>query len=109
MGGEWGIGSSLALESIPAKARGFISGLLQEGYAVGGLLAGLVFGLFFDHIGWRGLFMVGALPALLVLYIRAKVPESAVWETARRRPRRSGISSRPCGVSGDAPCTSSCS
>jgi SHS family lactate transporter-like MFS transporter len=86
MGGEWGIGASLALESIPAKARGVVSGLLQEGYAVGGLLAGLVFGLFFDHIGWRGLFMVGALPALLVIYIRGKVPESAVWENAQRAP-----------------------
>jgi hypothetical protein len=77
MGGEWGIGASLALESIPAKARGVVSGLLQEGYAVGGLLAGLVFALFFDRIGWRGLFMVGALPALLVIYLRAKVPESS--------------------------------
>ena len=86
MGGEWGIGASLALESIPAKARGVVSGLLQEGYAVGGLLAGLVFALFFDHIGWRGLFMIGALPALLVIYVRAKVPESTVWETARRAP-----------------------
>jgi SHS family lactate transporter-like MFS transporter len=86
MGGEWGIGASLALESIPAKARGVVSGLLQEGYAVGGLLAGLVFGLFFDHIGWRGLFMVGALPALLVIYIRANVPESTVWENAQRAP-----------------------
>jgi SHS family lactate transporter-like MFS transporter len=86
MGGEWGIGASLALESIPPKARGIVSGLLQEGYAVGGLLAGLVFGLFFDHIGWRGLFMIGALPALLVIYVRAQVPESTVWETARRAP-----------------------
>jgi MFS transporter, SHS family, lactate transporter len=86
MGGEWGIGASLALEAIPAKARGVVSGLLQEGYAVGGLLAGLVFGLFFDHIGWRGLFMVGALPALLVIYVRAKVPESSVWETRRDAP-----------------------
>lgn len=86
MGGEWGIGASLALESIPAKARGIVSGLLQEGYAVGGLLAGLVYGLFFDHIGWRGLFMIGALPALLVLYVRAKVPESAVWEKGHRAP-----------------------
>jgi MFS transporter, SHS family, lactate transporter len=86
MGGEWGIGASLALESIPAKARGVVSGLLQEGYAVGGLLAGLVYGLFFDHIGWRGLFMVGALPALLVIYVRAKVPESTVWENARHAP-----------------------
>src|SRR5580658_5740322 len=86
MGGEWGIGASLALEAIPAKARGVVSGLLQEGYAVGGLLAGLVFGLFFDHIGWRGLFMVGALPALLVIYIRGKVPESKVWQERRTKP-----------------------
>jgi SHS family lactate transporter-like MFS transporter len=88
MGGEWGIGASLALESIPARARGVVSGLLQEGYAVGGLLAGLVFGLFFDHVGWRGLFMIGALPALLVIYVRAKVPESAVWEKGRQAPAR---------------------
>jgi len=86
MGGEWGIGASLALESIPPKARGVVSGLLQEGYAVGGLLAGLVFGLFFDHIGWRGMFMIGALPALLVIYVRAKVPESSVWENGQRAP-----------------------
>jgi MFS transporter, SHS family, lactate transporter len=86
MGGEWGIGASLVLESIPARARGMISGLLQEGYAMGGLIAGVTFGLLFDHIGWRGLFMVGALPALLVIYIRAKVPESAVWESTRHAP-----------------------
>jgi SHS family lactate transporter-like MFS transporter len=86
MGGEWGIGASLALESIPAKARGLVSGMLQEGYAVGGLLAGLTYALLFDHIGWRGLFMVGALPALLVIYIRTKVPESAVWEKTRHAP-----------------------
>jgi len=86
MGGEWGIGASLALESIPAKARGQVSGLLQEGYAAGGLLASLTYGLLFDHIGWRGLFMVGAAPALLVIYIRRKVPESTVWEQTRHVP-----------------------
>jgi SHS family lactate transporter-like MFS transporter len=86
MGGEWGVGASLALEAIPAETRGIISGLLQEGYAIGGLLAGLVFGLFFDHVGWRGLFIIGALPALLVIYVRAKVPESAVWEQRRSAP-----------------------
>jgi SHS family lactate transporter-like MFS transporter len=86
MGGEWGIGASLALESVPASARGAVSGLLQEGYAVGGLIAGLAYGLLFEHIGWRGLFMAGALPALLVIYIRAKVPESAVWESTRHAP-----------------------
>jgi len=90
MGGEWGIGASLAMESIPPKARGLVSGLLQEGYACGYLLGGLVYLVLFDHIGWRGMFAVGALPALLVLYIRRHVPESPVWLQAHagaaRRP-----------------------
>jgi SHS family lactate transporter-like MFS transporter len=90
MGGEWGIGASLAMESIPARARGLVSGLLQEGYAAGYLLGGLCYLLLFDHIGWRGLFAIGVLPALLVLYIRRHVPESPVWIAARgdaTRPR----------------------
>jgi len=82
MGGEWGIGASLAMESIPPKARGAVSGLLQEGYAAGYLIGGLCYLLLFDHIGWRGLFALGVLPALLVLFIRRHVPESPVW-TAR--------------------------
>jgi len=93
MGGEWGLGASLTMESIPEKTRGFVSGLLQEGYACGNLLAALLFGLLFDHIGWRGMFVVGTLPALLVLYIRAHVPESPVWEQVRKRPaaERGGV------------------
>jgi SHS family lactate transporter-like MFS transporter len=83
MGGEWGIGASLAMESIPAKARGAVSGLLQEGYSAGYLLGGLCYLLLFDHIGWRGMFALGVLPALLVLYIRRHVPESPVWTAAR--------------------------
>jgi len=83
MGGEWGIGASLAMESIPAKARGAVSGLLQEGYAAGYLLGGLFYLLLFDHIGWRGMFALGILPAFLVLYIRRHVSESPVWERAR--------------------------
>ncbi|MGA9340837.1 MAG: MFS transporter, partial [Rhodanobacteraceae bacterium] len=83
MGGEWGIGASLAMESIPAKSRGLVSGLLQEGYAVGYLIGGLCYLLLFDAIGWRGMFALGILPALLVLYIRRHVPESPVW-LARR-------------------------
>ncbi len=82
MGGEWGIGASLAMESIPAKARGAVSGLLQEGYAAGYLFGGLCYLLLFDHIGWRGMFALGVLPALLVLYIRKHVPESPVWIAA---------------------------
>ena len=60
MGGEWGLGSSLTMEIIPEKSRGFVSGLLQEGYACGNLLAALLFWLLFDHIGWRGMFVVGS-------------------------------------------------
>ena len=86
MGGEWGLGSSLTMETIPEKSRGFVSGLLQEGYACGNLLAALLFWLLFDHIGWRGMFIVGFLPSLLVLYIRSSVPESPVWEHTQTRP-----------------------
>jgi MFS transporter, SHS family, lactate transporter len=88
MGGEWGIGASLAMETIPPKARGIVSGILQEGYAFGYLLAAVVYGLFFDMIGWRGMFAVGVVPALLVLYIRRNVEESPVWEQVRAAPRQ---------------------
>lgn len=91
MGGEWGVGASLAMESIPAKARGAVSGLLQSGYPCGFFLAALANWLLIDHVGWRGLFVVGALPALLVLYIRRKVPESAVWQEGMRAARRPGL------------------
>jgi SHS family lactate transporter-like MFS transporter len=92
MGGEWGIGASLAMESIPPKTRGFVSGLLQQGYAVGYLLAAIVYGLLFDRFGWRGMFMVGAVPALLVVLIRIGVPESPVFEVQRHKaPRRSPL------------------
>jgi SHS family lactate transporter-like MFS transporter len=83
MGGEWGVGAALAFETLPAEGRGFFSGLLQEGYAVGYLIAALVFGTAFRFVGWRGLFMIGALPAFLVIYIRAKVNESPAWEQGR--------------------------
>jgi SHS family lactate transporter-like MFS transporter len=91
MGGEWGIGASLAMESIPAKSRGVISGLLQSGYPCGFFIAALANWLLVDHIGWRGLFVVGAAPALLVLYIRRKVPESKVWLEQRRTQPRMGL------------------
>lgn len=76
MGGEWGVGASLTMETIPAKWRGTVSGLLQAGYPTGYLLATLVYRFAFPSVGWRGMFMLGALPALLVLYIRRNVPES---------------------------------
>jgi len=83
MGGEWGIGASLVMESIPERSRGTVSGILQQGYPLGYLLASVVYGLLFDTIGWRGMFMVGVLPALLVFYIRLGVKESPVWEQHR--------------------------
>ena len=82
MGGEWGVGASLVMESIPLRARGFVSGLLQSGYPTGYFLASIIYGLLFPIIGWRGMFMVGVLPALLVLYIRRRVPESPSWDPA---------------------------
>jgi SHS family lactate transporter-like MFS transporter len=87
MGGEWGVGSSLAMETIPASARGFVSGLLQSGYPTGYLLASVVYGLLFTTIGWRGMFFVGVLPALLVLYIRRSVSESPHWQASSQGPR----------------------
>ncbi|MDE2051999.1 MAG: MFS transporter, partial [Gammaproteobacteria bacterium] len=85
MGGEWGIGASLAFETVPVRSRGLVSGVLQAGYPCGYLLAAVVFGLLFDRIGWRGMFVVGAAPALLVLFIFSKVPESRTWTAARAR------------------------
>jgi SHS family lactate transporter-like MFS transporter len=86
MGGEWGVGAALALETLPAKARGVASGILQQGYATGYLIAAAVFGLFFEQIGWRGMFIVGAAPALLVLYIRSHVHESPAWTEGQAKP-----------------------
>src|SRR5438270_5950328 len=79
MGGEWGVGAALAFETLPAEGRGFFSGLLQEGYVVGYLLAALAYRTLFPAFGWRGMFVVGALPAFLVIYIRTKVDESPAW------------------------------
>ncbi len=88
MGGEWGVGASLAMESIPPRTRGIVSGLLQAGYPSGYLLASIVYAVLFTTIGWRGMFMIGALPALLVVYIRSQVDESPAF--AARGTRLSG-------------------
>jgi MFS transporter, SHS family, lactate transporter len=80
MGGEWGIGASLTFESIPERARGAVSGILQQGYTFGFLLASVVNWALFEVIGWRGMFIIGVLPALLVVYIRMFVEESPVWK-----------------------------
>ena len=79
MGGEWGIGASLTMETVKPEARGLVSGLLQSGYPTGYLLASLVYRNFYDLLHWRGMFMVGIVPALLILYIRRNVPESPGW------------------------------
>ncbi|MEY2576025.1 MAG: transporter, family, lactate transporter [Verrucomicrobiota bacterium] len=85
MGGEWGLGASLLMETLPAKSRGLFSGILQQGYAFGLLLAAIVYWLVFPHFGWRGLFVAGAAPALLVIFIRMRVPESPSWERHKVR------------------------
>jgi SHS family lactate transporter-like MFS transporter len=86
MGGEWGVGASLTMETIPPRTRGFISGLLQAGYPTGYLLAAILFGTSYHFLGWRGMFMVGALPALLVFFIRRNVDESPAWKKRGRQP-----------------------
>ncbi len=115
MGGEWGVGAALALETLPVEVRGFFSGLLQEGYVTGNLIAAAVaglFGLFVAHLhphgfagSWRMLFVIGALPALLVFYVRSSVEESPAWEAGRQaraakqsKPRKSMIASAHNGL-----------
>jgi len=93
MGGVWGIGASLALETIPAKSRGLVSGILQEGYPLGYFLAAIA-NLFLPTIGWRGMLALGALPALLILYIQRSVRESPAWEAAKA----TAVTTRPPGL-----------
>lgn len=106
MGGEWGVGAALAFESLPREGRGTFSGILQEGYAFGSILASAAFGLLFagfhwhgilvPAIGWRGLFILGSTPALLAFYVQARVPESPAWLAANRnRLTRNATYERP--------------
>jgi MFS transporter, SHS family, lactate transporter len=90
MGGEWGVGAALTFETLPTEGRGFFSGLLQEGYVVGYLLAAMIYGAVFSYVGWRGMFVIGALPAFLVVYIRTKVEESPAWLSGKeeKKPER---------------------
>ncbi|HEX3435951.1 MAG TPA: MFS transporter [Pseudacidobacterium sp.] len=102
MGGEWGVAVALTFETLPAEGRGFFSGLLQQGYVVGYLVAAVAYALLFKpftHIpwhgqtlGWRGFFVLGALPALLIFYIWAKVEESPVWREGHRRKSKRSVS-----------------
>jgi len=95
MGGEWGLGSSLAMESLPTEARGLFSGILQQGYACGYLLAAIAyFGVFFffPDASWRVMFIIGVIPALLVVFIRTNVAESPIWEQRQAVRQARGIS-----------------
>jgi SHS family lactate transporter-like MFS transporter len=83
MGGEWGVGAALAFETLPPAGRGFFSGLLQAGYTAGYLGASLAYWMIFQFVGWRGMFVVGTLPALVVIYICTKVQESPAWLEGR--------------------------
>jgi len=83
MGGEWGVGASLAMEKVPPRLRGVLSGLLQEGYALGNLLGAACYLFVFPRWGWRPLFFIGGVPALLALYVRIHVKESEVWKKTR--------------------------
>lgn len=83
MGGEWGVGASLAMEKVPPRLRGVLSGLLQEGYAAGYLLAAGCYFFVFPHWGWRPMFFIGGLPALLAIYVRLQVKESEVWKKTK--------------------------
>lgn len=87
MGGEWGVGSALTMESIPAAARGFVSGMLQTGYSMGFLLASLAVYLCYDRLGWRYMFALGSVPAVLVFFIRRGVEESPAWLEGLRAKR----------------------
>jgi MFS transporter, SHS family, lactate transporter len=91
MGGEWGVGASLTMESIPPRTRGAVSGLLQTGYPSGYLIASIVYFALYGLIGWRGMFMVGALPALVVVYIRAKVEESPAFLARTYERQKPGL------------------
>ena len=88
MGGEWGVGASLVMEKVPPRLRGIVSGLLQQGYAAGYLLAALCYFFVFPHWGWRPLFFIGGLPALLAVFVRARVTESDVWRETRQETWR---------------------
>jgi SHS family lactate transporter-like MFS transporter len=87
MGAEWPAGAALAMESWPIRSRGLMSGLLQGSWGIGFLLSSAAYGFLYSSIGWRGLFWLGILPALTVVYVRYFVKEPPVWLENRRRQR----------------------
>src|SRR5712671_7386920 len=87
MGAEWPAGAALAMETWPARSRGFMGGLLQGSWGLGFLLSSAAYGLLYTSIGWRGLLWMGILPALVVLFVRRYVKEPPIWLENRRRQR----------------------
>jgi len=87
MGAEWPAGAALAMEQWPARSRGLMSGILQGSWGLGFLLSSAIYGLFYDHLGWRGMLWIGIVPALSVVYIRYFVKEPEVWAENRKRQR----------------------
>lgn len=100
MGGEWGVGSSLAMEHARPETRGVISGLLQTGYPTGGLIAAAAAALLLPHYSWRVLVMLSAIPALLVVFIRMGVPEAPGWKPGKHEGAALNASSLAAGVLG---------
>jgi MFS transporter, SHS family, lactate transporter len=90
MGAEWPAGAALAMETWPQRSRGFMGSVLQGSWGLGALLSSAAYGLLYDHTGWRGLLLIGVLPALLIVYIRKYVKEPAIWIENRRKqaPRK---------------------
>ena len=91
MGGEWGIGSALTFETIPLRARGVVSGLLQAGYPSGYFVASIATFLFYDALGWRYMFLLGIVPAILVFFIRMGVDESPAFIEKRIKKQEHGL------------------
>ena len=87
MGAEWPAGAALAMETWPIRSRGFMGGVLQGSWGIGFLLSSALYGLLYNYIGWRGLLMIGIVPALLIIYIRLFVKEPAIWVENRRLQR----------------------
>ncbi len=104
MGGIWGVASSLAMETIPDRSRGLMSGLFRAGYPFGYLLAAVAYGLLFEQLGWRGMFVIGAAPVLLLPFIYFCVEESPVWQAAGRI-KRIRPCCRYCVATGSCACT----
>jgi len=90
MGGEWGLGAALAMEILPPESRGLFSGILQQGYAVGYLLAAVLYYAVIENIGWRAMFWIGSFPALLVILLRFFVPESPAWKAQQNASKSTG-------------------